>query len=763
MRTLLPFLLAVFYSLFGIAQNWNASHYDSLKLAGAIPLLSQQENVQSWFTPSSQTVPLIHPSTPSRSLAGCNCYIPPDTTYTQAMLPNDDGSSALLQLPFNFCFYGDTISDFYINNNGNISFGAPYFTFTASGFPSNSFTMVAPFWGDVDTQGSQSGQVWYKITPSALYVVWEEVGYFPSADDKLNTFSLIITDGNDPVIGVGNNVAFCYEDMQWTTGAASGGQNGFGGTPATVGANQGNGTDYIQFGRFDQPGTGYDGPFGANDSVDFLDYKSYTFNTCNATNISPIAVGLDLCDTLRLCVGDSLPIDLAFLAPEINQTTFVSYDTANATSFVVNNSDTGNTAIFEGLFVAADSTIGLNVLSINAWDNGSPSDTVTFNLIIQVDSANFKPEILTSGVTVCPNDSVVLAADTSYESYSWVSVPSSDSSVVVGAGNYVLRATRDGCSVNSDTTTIIGAPFPTPVIEGDLHYCFDDGTTLSVDSLYTNVSWSNGVMDYVTVEDTGVVVVIVTDSNGCIGSDSVMITQSSPGVSISGNIPYCEGELIQLTAAGGGLSIVWSTGDTANTVIVGTGTHTASVMDTNGCEARDSIVLAPLVVPNVAMVINPTSPGGVREVISFVGETQVIADSIASWYWDLGNGTTDSTQQASASYALPGNYTITLIVESSDGCFDTIQVAYEIVSLIAAPNVFTPNGDGINDFLIFEGLNFYPENSLSVYNRWGISLFTASPYRNNWDAHGLSEGTYYYVLEIPEFGAPLKGTIQILD
>ena len=42
----------------------------------------------------------------------------------------------------------------------------------------------------------------------------------------------------------------------------------FGGTPATVGANQGNGTDFFLVGRFDQAGNAYDGPGGANDGVD---------------------------------------------------------------------------------------------------------------------------------------------------------------------------------------------------------------------------------------------------------------------------------------------------------------------------------------------------------------------------------------------------------------------------------------------------------------------------------------------------------------
>lgn len=126
-----------------------------------------------------------------------------------------------------------------------------------------------------------------------MYVNWVDVGYYNSATDKLNNFQLIITNGADPVIGTDKNVSFCYKDMQWTTGAASQGINGFGGIPSTVGANRGNGVDFIQFTRNDQPGTLYDGPFGNPDGVDWLDNKFFLFTTSTSTqNIPPIASGL---------------------------------------------------------------------------------------------------------------------------------------------------------------------------------------------------------------------------------------------------------------------------------------------------------------------------------------------------------------------------------------------------------------------------------------------------------------------------------------
>jgi hypothetical protein len=47
-------------------------------------------------------------------------------------------------------------------------------------------------------------------------------------------------------------------------------------------------------------------------------------------------------------------------------------------------------------------------------------------------------------------------------------------------------------------------------------------------------------------------------------------------------------------------------------------------------------------------------------------------------------------------------------------------------------------------------LEFYSNNKLEVFNRWGTKVFEASPYLNNWNASELSDGTYFYVLYVNE-------------
>jgi gliding motility-associated-like protein len=77
------------------------------------------------------------------------------------------------------------------------------------------------------------------------------------------------------------------------------------------------------------------------------------------------------------------------------------------------------------------------------------------------------------------------------------------------------------------------------------------------------------------------------------------------------------------------------------------------------------------------------------------------------------------------------------------------------VTEVVVPNVFTPNGDMINDYFIIQGIESYSSSDLVVYNRWGTVVFEASPYSNlqPWDGtnrnsgSALPDGVYYYVLK----------------
>jgi gliding motility-associated-like protein len=72
------------------------------------------------------------------------------------------------------------------------------------------------------------------------------------------------------------------------------------------------------------------------------------------------------------------------------------------------------------------------------------------------------------------------------------------------------------------------------------------------------------------------------------------------------------------------------------------------------------------------------------------------------------------------------------------------------VNNLVVPNLFTPNGDGVNDAFVIRGLDLFRENELTIINRWGNAVYKALNYKNDWTGNGLNEGTYYYLLRVRE-------------
>lgn len=491
----------------------------------------------------------------------CDCWIAPDATYTLAMPPNDDGSSAVIPLPFQFNLYGTLYNDVYINNNGNVSFDAPNGTFTATGFPTGGVVMVAPFWGDVDTQGI--GQVWYKVTPTAMYVNWVDVGYFSSQVDKTNTFQLIITDGTDPILSTGNNVSFCYQDMQWTTGSASGGTGGFGGSPAVVGANEGNGVDYIQFGAFDQPGAAYDGPFNLNDGVDWLDNKNFVFTTSTtSTNIAPIGSSLFLCDTIDACVGQTVQIPFDFLAPEPTQTvTANSFSTGLSNYFEFSNNSPSIAANVVGQFTPLASEAGFQLITFTGTDNGAPPLQSTYEIVVQVFPS--PPPGSTTNLQVCPGAGPMVDlfpslagppplggnwADPNGNIHSGMFDPALDP---VGVYTYSYAISGGLTCPATESVNVSFFPVPTAGSNGTAYVCSSGITISLIDSLNGSPAaggtWTDPLGNVVTgsfnslTDPLGLYTYTVVGAGGCPGSSATVDVdvQIPPDAGTNGAVTFC--------------------------------------------------------------------------------------------------------------------------------------------------------------------------------------------------------------------------------
>jgi gliding motility-associated-like protein len=110
----------------------------------------------------------------------------------------------------------------------------------------------------------------------------------------------------------------------------------------------------------------------------------------------------------------------------------------------------------------------------------------------------------------------------------------------------------------------------------------------------------------------------------------------------------------------------------------------------------------------------------------------------------------------------PGIYSVTVLaINSSSVAIDSVSFNYTIAAstepcLLTVFNGFTPNGDGINDNWVIENIENFPDNKVTIFNRWGNKVWDTKDYNNTsnfWNGQTqtgavLTSGTYFYVIEI---------------
>lgn len=160
---------------------------------------------------------------------------------------NDDGFVGPVALGFNIDFYGLPFSTAFVNNNGNITFDAGLSTFTPFDLTSTGRQIIAPFFADVDTRNAGEPVRYGQDTVdgrTAFGVNWIDVDYYFSSPNhrNRNSFQLVLIDRSD--IAPGDfDFEFNYDQIQWETGTASGGDDatGRGGFSARAGFSNGTG------------------------------------------------------------------------------------------------------------------------------------------------------------------------------------------------------------------------------------------------------------------------------------------------------------------------------------------------------------------------------------------------------------------------------------------------------------------------------------------------------------------------------------------
>ncbi len=629
-------------------QKLKADSINQLKIDGKLSGQEQFTNSKARF---AQVSPVTTNSAPPP--LSCDCWIPRDASWQIAALDgsglgtlplapdyrNDDWSTVELALPFNFCFYGTQVDSLFINNNGNVSVGASYFQFVTNSFPDTSFVMIAPFWADVDTRDPLSGLVYYSITPTRMIVQWENVGYYNTQSDKLNTFQLILTDGTDPILPAGQNTSFCYKDMQWTTGSASGGINGFGGTAATVGVNRGNGVDFIQVGRFDTIGSAYDGPYANNDGIDALDNQSFYFNSCvSSSNVAPLVTAIQVCDTHKVCINDTLVIHAEYLSPEQGQLTVASVNPNGMTGVSILSTTTGITASIDVQIIGLASNVGYHTIFITGTDNGTPPLTNSTPVIVQVMPAPITSFIYSPISPINPGTTINFT------------------NTSIGAFTYLWD---------------FGDGTPTSSVRDPSH-TFNNAGTFNVTLTSTG---PNGCSSTQTAQ---VIVASCSSANFtvidtlCIGTPATVTFTgvATPGATFDWNF----GSATILSGSGiGPYSVAWNT--------AGNQTISLTVNDAPCAAVSTSMPVYVVPMPVASLTSLSDLCVGDQNTLAFNGTAQ----SNATFVWNYGSGTVvGGMGTLSNPYTMlwntSGSTSVNLIV-NQNGCTDTTQLNFQVFSI----------------------------------------------------------------------------------
>jgi len=387
------------------------------------------------------------------------------------------------------------------------------------------------------------------------------------------------------------------------------------------------------------------------------------------------------------------------------------------------------------------------------------------------------------------NSTITLTADGGVgATYQWFddvgNMLGTDSSLVVGAGNYVVSATALGCTIFSDTFTVYS--MQAPIFDFGADYNIPCNTTTIIDPVVTggtgtyNYIWNNGSVDTLLDVGQGYYHLIVDDGSGCLTKDSITITEDvPPTASVSGGGSVCDdGSMVDILFTFNGL-LPWNlsytdginnfnqntlndTNFSLSTLVEGNYTIN-QVTDLNGCIANISGLAQVQINPLPIALITPA------ETTIYIGQsTTLITDNYFIYHWYNENDSLIGTSK-SIDVSMEGEYYVQ--VEDVNGCTNVSKAAF--VNLIPKtelfiPTAFTPNGDEHNDLLVIKG-KFIQSFQMDIVNRWGEVVFETDYINKFWDGTfeelKVIEGTYYYNIQIVGEDNKIfikQGTVEVI-
>lgn len=409
----------------------------------------------------------------------------------------------------------------------------------------------------------------------------------------------------------------------------------------------------------------------------------------------------------------------------------------------------------------------------------------------------------TPGVASCSkaNGSITGIAVTGATTYKWVDI----NNKVVGnaaelqnqpSGDYTLTASNGfGCSKTSQIYHI-GQDPPTqyPVYAATIiPACFgknNGSISVATDLLVSSARWvdsqgapKGGSTAAITDVPAGTYQLYVTDKNGCENLYKSFTVTTIPQLQI---LPGSEkivddqctlhtGSITNIQVSGGVLPYTWSWVDANSKIVasspdlsgVGAGVYTLNVNDASGC----GLVSASYTVQNQTANIPAPVVSDLQLCSAGDALLQVTDPSTAYSYllYDSPTNTTPVDEQANGNFKITVKNNTTYYVSQLSGDCESSRSAVQVsvgITAVGIANAFTPNGDGINDYWVINGIASYPAAIIQVFTRYGQKIFESkgytTPFDGTFDGKKLPSGVYYYIINLKSNCNLLSGSLTII-
>jgi len=284
-------------------------------------------------------------------------------------------------------------------------------------------------------------------------------------------------------------------------------------------------------------------------------------------------------------------------------------------------------------------------------------------------------------------------------------------------------------------------------------------TSTTAESLCDSYDWNGN-----TYTSSGTYTFTTTNANGCDSITTLELTLSLLDVSDVTTNTSCFGAIdgsAEITVNGGiqpyGYS--WDSGQTIQDLIdVQSGNYVLTVTDANLCIITHNISIdEPQDLEAAPYVTNAScevSDDASIDITPYGGTMPY------TYLWSNGQITEDLQNIQIGEY--------TVLLTDFNGCekLESVSISFDgSDNCLFIPTLFTPNGDGIHDTWLIDGLDLYPDILVKIFNRWGQLLFESKGYSDAWDGtHNGNElpiAAYYYVIDLNNDTDPLNGSITI--